>query len=58
MGRIMQKPAFEVVQPGRTLNRPAQIWASSRENLYMPYVNNKGLDQPAHPCSLILLFPA
>ena len=25
------------------------IWAVSRENLFMPYVNNKGADQPAHP---------
>ena len=22
----------------------------------MPYVNNKGADQPAHPCSLISTF--
>ena len=31
-------------------------WATSRENLFMPYVNNKGADQPAHPCSLISAF--
>ena len=29
------------------------LWATSWENLFMPYVNNKGADQPAHPCSLI-----
>ena len=28
-------------------------WATSQENLFMPYVNNKGADQPAHPHSLI-----
>ena len=29
-------------------------------NLFLPYANNKGSDQPAHPCSLIstLLFAA
>ena len=28
-------------------------WAMSWENLFMPYANNKGADQPAHPRSLI-----
>ena len=32
------------------------IWAMSWENLFMPYVNNKGADQPAHPRSLISTF--
>ena len=32
------------------------IWAASWENLFMPYANNKGADQPAHPCSLISTF--
>ena len=31
-------------------------WAISRENLFMPYVNNKGADQPVHPRSLISTF--
>ena len=33
-------------------------WAKSGENLLMPYVNNKGADQPAHahPPSLISAF--
>ena len=26
------------------------------ENVSMPYANNKGADQPAHPCSLISTF--
>ena len=30
--------------------------ATSWENLFMPYVNNKGADQPAHPHSLISTF--
>ena len=32
------------------------IWASSWENLFLPYANNKGTDQPAHPRSLISTF--
>ena len=31
-------------------------WATSWENLFLPYVNNKGADQPAHPRSLISAF--
>ena len=29
---------------------------SSWENLFLPYANNKGADQPTHPCSLISTF--
>ena len=32
------------------------VWASSWENLFMPYANNKSADQPAHPHSLISAF--
>ena len=32
------------------------IWAASWQNLFMPYTNNKGADQPAHPHSLISTF--
>ena len=32
------------------------IWATSWENLLLPCANNKGADQPAHPCSLISTF--
>ena len=32
------------------------VWVSSRENLFMPYANNKGTDQPAHSRSLISTF--
>ena len=32
------------------------IWATSWENLFMPYANNKGADQPAHLRSLISAF--
>ena len=32
------------------------IWASSRESPFLPYANNKGADQPAHPHSLISAF--
>ena len=30
-----------------------KIWSSTRENLSSGFANNKGADQPAHPCSLI-----
>ena len=32
------------------------IWATSWENLLMPYANNKDADQPAHPRRLISTF--
>ena len=32
------------------------VWVSSWENLFMPYANNKGTDQPGHPRSLISTF--
>ena len=32
------------------------IRAMSWENLFLPYANNKGADQPAHLCSLISAF--
>ena len=31
-------------------------WATSWEKLFLPYANNKGADQPAHPRSLISAF--
>ena len=31
-------------------------WATSWQNLLLPYANNKGADQPAHQCSLIGAF--
>ena len=31
-------------------------WATSWENLFNPYANNKDTDQPAHPHSLISAF--
>ena len=31
-------------------------WAKSWENRFMPYANNEGADQPAHPRSLISTF--
>ena len=35
---------------------PILVWASSWENLFLPYANNKGADQHAHPCNLISAF--
>ena len=31
-------------------------WATSWENLFMPYANNKDADQPTHPRNLICAF--
>ena len=28
------------------------VWAMSWQNLFLRYANNKGADQPAHPCNL------
>ena len=33
-----------------------QSWATSWENLFMPYANNSGADQPVYPHSLISTF--
>ena len=49
---------FHVSKVRATVQNAATIaiWATSWENLFMPYVNNKGTDQPAHPRSLISAF--
>ena len=41
---------------GLTVISVITIWAMSWENLLIPYANNKGADQPAHPRSLISTF--
>ena len=46
-GKILRSAHFRIHQ---------LIWASSWENLFMPYRNNKGADQPAHLRSLISTF--
>ena len=38
------------------LKRTTTKWAPSWENLFLPYANNKGADQPAHSRSLISAF--
>ena len=37
-------------------NKSSHKWATSWENLFMPYANNKGADQPAHSRCLISAF--
>ena len=41
-----------------SLNGSFHVWATSLENLFMPYMNNKGADQSAYPnpSSLISTF--
>ena len=51
-----------VCNPFKTYNMLTTIklhyinWAAWWENLFMPYANNKGADQPAHPRSPISAF--
>ena len=57
--RICDKYQIRLARPKWTSTSPTTwtiIWAMSWENLFMPYVNNKGTDQPAHPRSLISAF--
>ena len=58
-------PNFAVnCEPGALPGGGQEAWASksygpestTRENLTMVHANNKGADQPAHPCSLISAF--
>ena len=63
MSRLVDSMTAELeYPPGRTLEQAIGIvmlffpnkldahnWAMSWENLFMPYANNKGADQPAHP---------
>ena len=56
------KPKFWEGWTGRSFSanpcfsKPSYKWATSWENLFMPYANNKGADQPAHLRSLISAF--
>ena len=50
---------IHTIKPGQCTifcSLSTMIWATSWENLFMPYANNKGADQPAHWCSLISAF--
>ena len=49
--RMSEFSYFYISKPAITFN-----WASSWENLFLLYANNKGADQPAHPRSLISTF--
>ena len=44
------------ITPSFTLGCYWIIWATSWEKLFLPYPNDKGTDQPAHPCSPISAF--
>ena len=48
------QPVIKIIWPHRytTLLKKATSW----ENLFLPYANNKGADQPAHPRSLTSTF--
>ena len=48
----------EIKIPCKIDVKPDIIWAMSWQNLFMPYANNKGAGQPAHPRSLISAFVA
>ena len=49
------KPGFKAILEVLIL-MPRIIWATSWENLFLPYANNKGADQPVHVHSLISAF--
>ena len=55
---IHKRCTFKFLRPHyfQTLGLIMLRWATSWENLFMPYVNNKGADQPTHPRSLISTF--
>ena len=54
---LIAKPRRQVFSwCGSFSPRGVWIWASSWENLLLPFANNKRADQPAHPCSLISIF--
>ena len=46
----------EAIPVFSSLDGKMSVWATSWENLFLPYANNKGADQPAHPRSLISAF--
>ena len=37
-------------------NETSRTYEPGHEKTYLPYANNKGADQPAHPRSLISIF--
>ena len=49
-------PKMESEYIGRGICCLDKIRATSSENLFYAYANNKGADQPAHPRSLISTF--
>ena len=61
---LMSKKVFKFHSPWQLVllsasshgNVTETKWATSWENLFMPYANNKDTDQPAHPHSLISIF--
>ena len=50
MSSILIKILLDIIS---VLEWYCHIWATSWENLFMLYANNKGADQPAHPRSRI-----
>ena len=59
MSKLRFCPFTTVVQRARKWlqsQKVGLIWAMSWENLFMPYANNKGADQPAHSRSLFSAF--
>ena len=54
--KVLTKMAREHLAPTTTDTNSGNTWATSCENLFLPYANNKGADQPAHLRSLISTF--
>ena len=53
---LVEKERTTIPWQVKTACLSGYIRATSWENLLMPYANNKGADQPAHPHSLISAF--
>ena len=51
-----KRPIMGIMADSVDWVRWCKIWAMSWDNLFMPYANNKGADQPANPRSLISAF--
>ena len=54
--RTLLKLSHHSFYISENISQTGHIWATSWENMFMPYANNKGVDQPVHLCSLISTF--
>ena len=53
---LTQQQAIRASKKGKLFKMLSKMWLKLSENLLLPYANNKGADQPAHPRSRISTF--